>query len=208
MFNPSFLVQILRSGLIFGFLLFHTLKSFYRLILKWTDKKLCFEIFGKCFGNSRMTLHFENTKMKWFDILICFSALFHLGRVAKFYLNSGRISLPVKFIRVVYLLFVRKQWFTKLCSSSTLNNGRECLIGTWLYTATILTYNYYPNGEHSAVLSHCRKEAAFTHLGEEVEDRAQHLELVLLLLLHQTGQSSYSWSAHVLACTTVFVAFC
>ena len=77
--------------------------------------------------------------MNCFGILIFFSALFHLGLFAKFHSNSGRVSLPLKFVCVLYLLFVRTQWFIKLCISSTLNNGRECLIGNWSYTATFLT---------------------------------------------------------------------
>lgn len=71
------------------------------------------------------------------------------------------------------------------------------------------SYNYYPNGEHPAVWSCCRKEAASTCLGEEVADRPQHPEPVLLPPLHQRGQSSSS-SAHLnlRACTSVSVDFC
>lgn len=95
-----------------------------------------------------------------------FPALFHLGLFAKFHSNSGRVSLPLKFICMVYLLFVRKQRFIKLCITSTLNNGKECLIRNWLYTATFLTLSYCPTGEHPAAWSCCRKEAAVTHQGE------------------------------------------
>lgn len=103
--------------------------------------------------------------MKCFDILIFFfSALFHLGLFARFHSNSWRVSLTLKFICVVYLLFVRQQWFIKLCISSTLNNGRECLIGPCSHTATILTHLIITALTEGTQL--CR--ATFTPLGEEV----------------------------------------
>lgn len=92
-----------------------------------------------------------------------FPALFHLGLFAKFHWNSWRVSLTLQFICVVYLLFVRQQSFIKLCISSTLNNGREFLIGPCSFTATILIPLVITALRDTQL---CR--ATFTPLGEEV----------------------------------------
>lgn len=132
-----------------------------------------------------------------------FSALFHLGLFAKFHSNSWRVSLTLKFICVVYLLFVRQQWFIKLCISSTLNNGREFLIGPCSYTAAILTHlnNYCPKG-HSAVQSHICPS------GRRV-GKADLSPLSWCCFLLSTQEPSSSWSTHstLTAHTSVSVAF-